>query len=342
MNWSRVRWLLIVCLCLADLVLGVLLWRDYRGENTVSHAAIEDAAALLAEVNVTLPPEVVPTAVIRDYVYRVPVSEDAYRAAFSAMTGAEVSGVYLLPGSSGMSLLFENGDRAEYYHNLYLTYTRGDGDSAVYASVVEAYTEAPGTTGYAEAGGKAASAAAEAAQLFLSALTSGGTEAVSLRPRLQTVRVTPQEGVYLVVFCEEIVYRGSRRSAADLYDTVIYALTEGETVLYLSGTWVPFLPDEVYSIRKLDQLNILFSERTRHQTNGISGDAAQAFVSDHTAAGCTMTSMQRLYYMLWDDAGTLYLRPAWLMGYDIPQEDGDTIRRKILCDGVTGNVVRQD
>ena len=79
MNWSRVRWLLIVCLCLADLVLGVLLWRDYRGENTVSHAAIEDAAALLAEVNVTLPPEVVPTAVIRDYVYRVPVPRGVFR-----------------------------------------------------------------------------------------------------------------------------------------------------------------------------------------------------------------------------------------------------------------------
>ena len=58
MNWSRVRWFLIICLCLADLLLGLLLWRNYRGENIVSRTAIEDAAALLAEADVRLDADV--------------------------------------------------------------------------------------------------------------------------------------------------------------------------------------------------------------------------------------------------------------------------------------------
>jgi len=61
----------------------------------------------------------------------------------------------------------------------------------------------------------------------------------------------------------------------------------------------------------------------------------------HTNAGCEIVSMQRLYYMLWDDAGTLYLRPSWLLDYRLEQEDHIPIQRDVLCDGITGSVVRQ-
>ena len=110
MNWSRVRWLLIICLCAADLLLGFLLWRNYRGENTVSRAAIEDAAALLAQTDVRVDPDVVPTAVIRDHVFRISVSDAVYRTAYASLVGSTVAGAYLLPASTGVSLLFENGE----------------------------------------------------------------------------------------------------------------------------------------------------------------------------------------------------------------------------------------
>ena len=103
------------------------------------------------------------------------------------------------------------------------------------------------------------------------------------------------------------------------------------------------MPDETYSIKKLDQLNILFSERKRHlmlrEEGALDGldHAAQ-----HTADGCEIVSMERLYYMLWDDAGMLYLRPSWLLAYHVDQEEGQPLVRTVLCDAVAGNVVRQE
>lgn len=342
MNWSKVRWLLIICLCIADLFLGLLLWRSYRGENTVSRASLEDAAALLAEADVRLDPAVVPTAVIREHVYRVPVSDTAYRMAFTSMVGSTVSSAYLLPASSGVSLLFENGDSVEYYHNLYLTYTKDGGDRAYLQSLTDAYLT--DGSAYLPAGGKAADADCAAAEQMLSLLTQGEDSGARLKPRLCGVFAVPgDDEMHLLLFCEEIVYRSSRRSAADISDTQALVLVRGGTVLFLCGTWVPFLPDETYSIKSLDQLNILFSERKRHLDMRDEGQAeGLGHAVHHAEDGCQIDGMQRYYYMLWDDAGTLYLRPSWSLDYRLLQDDGTVLCRTVLCDGVTGNVVRQE
>ena len=342
MNWSKVRWLLIICLCLTDLLLGILLWRNYRGENTVSRAAVEDAAALLAEADVRLDPAVVPTEVIRDHVFRVTVTDNVFRSAFSGLVGSSVASAYMLPASSGMSLLFENGDSVEYYHNLYMVYTHSGGDRERYSAMVSDFSA--GGTGYLPLDRAAAEEDILAAETFLSVLTSGDSSDARLRPRLERLySVTGTDTMRLAVFREEIVYRGSKRNAADIYGTELTVLIDRGRILYMSGTWVPFLPDETYSIRKMDQLNILFSERKRHMQLRTEGEAdGIGHAVQHTDTGCEIVSMERLYYMLWDDTGMLYLRPSWLLGYHLEQEEHRYIRREILCDGVTGNVVAQN
>lgn len=346
MNWSKVRWLLIVCLCLADLLLGFLLWRNYRGENTVGRGAIEDAAALLSDADIRLDPQVVPTAVISDHVFRISVSDDAYRTAFASLVGSPVTSAYLLPASSGVSLLFENGDSVEYYHNLYMLYTYSGADRDALTAVLSDFSAGTsvGDDGFVPLERAAAAADIEAAEDFLSALTASEPSGVRLRPRFDRIyAVAGEETMRLAVFREEIVYRSSGRSAADIYGTEMLVLIDRGRVLLLSGTWVPFLPDETYSIRKLDQLNILFYERKRHLQLKAEGEREGLdHASQHTETGCEIVSMERLYYMLWDAAGTLYLRPSWLLGYHLEQEDQTPIRREVLCDGVTGNVVVQN
>ena len=341
MNWSKVRWLLIICLCLADLLLGLLLWRNYRGENTVSRTAIEDAAALLAEADVRLDPAVVPAEVIRDHVFRITVSDNIFRSAYSELVGSSVKSAYMLPASSGMSLLFENGDSVEYYHNLYMVYTHSGEDREQYSAMVSDFSA--GRAGFLPLDRAAAEDDILAAETFLSVLTSGDSSDARLRPRLDRLcSVKGQDTLRLAVFREEIVYRGSGRSAADIYGTELIVLIDRGRVLYMSGTWVPFLPEETYSIKKMDQLNILFSERKRHMQLRSEGEAeGGGHAMQHTDNGCEIVSMERLYYMLWDDTGMLYLRPSWLLGYRLEQEDRTLIHREILCDGVTGNVVAQ-
>lgn len=346
MNWSKVRWLLIVCLCLTDLLLGFLLWRNYRGENTIDRGAIEDAAALLSDADIRMDPAVVPTAVISDHVFRIPISDDAYRTVFASLVGSPVTSAYMLPASSGMSLLFENGDSVEYYHNLYMMYTRSGADKERLSAVISDFSD-----GISEDDGEfipiervSAAADIEAAEEFLSLLTSGEAAGARLRPRFDRIyALKGEQTMRLAVFCEEIVYRSSKRSAADIYGTEMLVLIDGGRVLLLSGTWIPFLPDEIYSIKKLDQLNILFYERKRHlQLYTEQTQDGLSHASQHTDAGCEIVSMERLYYMLWDNAGMLYLRPSWMLGYHLEQEDHTPIRRQVLCDGVTGNVVVQN
>ena len=342
MNWSRVRWFLIICLCLADLLLGFLLWRNDRGVNTVSRAAIADAAALLAEADVRVNPDTVPTAVIREHVFRIPASDTAYRTAYAAMVGSTVAGAYLLPASTGVSLLFENGDTVEYYHNLYLLYVRSGTDRDRYAAMLEEAGE-DGGAAFLPTDASLAGTDEDAAYDFLSVLTAGESSGARLRPRLTAFYTAANdETLHLAVYREEILYRGAARSAADIYDTEMMVLIRNGTVLYMSGTWVPCIPDETYRVKMLDQLNILFSERMRHisldregQEEGL-GHAAQ-----HTDAGCEISSMQRTYYMLWDDAGMMYLRPSWLLDYRLEREDRVPIRRDVLCDSITGSVVRE-
>jgi len=341
MNWSRVRWFLIICLCLADLLLGFLLWRNYRGENIVSRAAIADAAALLSEADVRLDVDVVPTAVIREHVFRVPVSDAAYRNAFSGLVGSNVTGAYLLPASTGVSLLFENGDTVEYYHNLYLLYVRNGVDRESCSAMMDRFAD--DRSSFLATERSKAAQEADAAENFLAALTTGEISDARLRPRLVELYTAAEDpSMYLAVFREEIVYLNARRSAADVYDTEMRVLVQNGTVLYMTGTWVPCVPDETYRIKTLDQLNILFSERKRHMSlshEGVIEGLGHAV--QHTNAGCEIVSMQRLYYMLWDDAGTLYLRPSWLLDYRLEQEDHIPIQRDVLCDGITGSVVRQ-
>ncbi|MBQ8578994.1 MAG: hypothetical protein IJ449_13670 [Clostridia bacterium] len=369
MNWSRIRWLLIVCLLLLNGVLGALLYRQYRAENVVSRAALERTAALLAQSGVTLDVDIVPTAVIKDDVYSISMTEDDYRAALSRMAGSAVSGVYLLPSTTGMSVVFENGDRAEYYHNLYFTYTKSGGNSlgSDWSAMTAAFLS--GDTAYVPAAARdsAATAAGETAAAFLTALTESdrGGSSVSLRPKTASVYATPLDTVYLVVLTEEIARGSGSRSAAVIHGTELYVLVEGDCVWYLSGTWVPFLPDGIYETQTLDQVNILFSEMRRHRalkaeasaadtdsadtvpetaddsgTAVDSGGAADAVSGYHTGEVCEIVRMERMHYMLWDNAGNLYLRPAWRFLYRVTEEgSGETFQRTILCDGVTGNVV---
>ncbi len=341
MNWSRVRWFIIICLCLADLLLGFLLWRNYRGENTVSRAAIADAAALLADADVRLDVDAVPTAVVREHVFRVPVSDAVYRTAFSEMVGSSVTGAYMLP-ATGVSLLFENGDTMEYHHNLYLLYVRNGADRERYAGLLEAFSDGGGTA-FVPTDASQAKTDVQTAHDFLSALTDGESAGVRLRPRLTACYTAADDAaLHLAVYREEIVYRGAARSAADIYDTEMLVLIRNGEILYMTGTWVPCMPDETYRVKTLDQLNILFSERMRHVSLDYEGqDEGLGHAAQHTDAGCEIVSMQRLYYMLWDEAGMLYLRPSWLLDYRLEQEEHVPIRRDVLCDGITGSVVRQ-
>ncbi len=342
MNWSRVRWLLIVCLCLADLLLGFLLLRNYRGEHTLNRASIADAAALLADTDVRLDIDAVPTAVIREHVFRIPASDAAYRTAFAEMVGSSVTGAYMLPASTGVSLLFENGDTVEYYHNLYLQYIRHGTDRDRYLGILERFSEDPSSFVSTEYAGVVREDA-DAAFDFLSSLTAGDAADARLRPRLtQLYAVSDDPSLLLAVFREEIVYLNAERNAADIYDTEMQVLIRGGTVLYMSGTWVPSTPDETYRTKTMDQLNILFSERMRHASLEREGQAeGLGHAAEHTDSGCEIVSMQRLYYMLWDDAGALYLRPSWLLDYRLEQENGGSLQRDVLCDSITGSVVRQ-
>lgn len=343
MNWGRVRWFLIICLCLVDLLLGLLIWRNDRGINTVSRAAITDAAALLAEADVRLDADVVPTDVIREHVFRIPASDTAYRTAYARMVGSTVAGAYLLPASTGVSLLFENGDTVEYYHNLYLLYVRDGADREQYSALLEGMSADNGNPAWIPTETSAAAADAEAAYELLSLLTEGESGGARLRPRLTAFYTAAEDAsLHLAVYREEIVYRSAAKSAADIYDTEMFVLIRGGTVLYMSGTWVPCIPDETYRVKTLDQLNILFSERMRHLSLDREGqEEGLGHAAQHTNAGCEMVSMQRVYYMLWDDAGMMYLRPSWLLDYRLEQEDHVPIRRDVLCDGITGSVVRQ-
>lgn len=343
MNWSRVRWFLIICLCLADLLLGFLLWRNYRAVNTVSRAAITDAAALLAEADVRLDADVVPTDVIREHVFRIPASDTDYRIAYARMVGSTVAGAYLLPASTGVSLLFENGDTVEYYHNLYLLYVRDGADREQYAEMLAGMTEDGYTDAWIPTETSAAVTDEEAAYVFLSSLADGESAGARLRPRLTAFYTAAEDAsLHLAVYREEIVYRSSAKSAAEIYDTEMFVIVRGATVLFMSGTWVPCIPDETYRVKTLDQLNILFSERMRHVTLDKEGlNEGLGHAAQHTESGCEIVSMQRVYYMLWDDAGMMYLRPSWLLDYRLEQEEHVPIRRDVLCDGITGSVVRQ-
>ncbi len=344
MNWSRVRLLLIICLLMTDCILGAMILTQYRNENTVSHAALADAAAMLAEHGIGLDVDLVPTAVTRDAVYRVPVSEDGYRSVLSAMVGAPVSGIYLLPASTGMSVVFDNGDRAEYYHNLYLTYTKNggnpaDGDWATLASSFDEETQSDAFRVCNVRRDAAAKQAKETAEAFLARMTYASDAAVLLSPTTRAVYTTPLDTVYLVDLYEEIAH-GSGRHTSAIHGTHMRVLVEGDCVWYLAGTWVPFLPDAVYDVRKLDQVNILFSELKRLEAQmPVSADGTAAEVG--TSVTDTITKMEPVYYMLWDDAGQLYLRPAWYFLY-VSQTaglPGEGSRSEILCDGVTGKVV---
>lgn len=375
MNWSRIRWLLMVCLLLTDCFLGILLYRQYRGEHLVSRAALEDAVQLLDQSGISLDMDIVPTEVIKDYVYGIPVAEESYKHAFAQMVGSPVSGIYLLPTSTGMSLVFENGDRAEYYHNLYLTYTKSGSAEKDFSGTVDAFLQgaedaSEGTAAasdYAVTSGTAADAAKEVAKRFLAALTAGeGSGGVRLRPRTECVRKTPLDTVYLVEFAEELVRGSNAQNAAVINETRMYVLVEGETVWYLCGTWVPFLPNETYQTRKLDQVNILFSEMQRlkktaggtemdignaESSTGSSTESGDDRLPDDTPAMaeadgdtsiCTVLDMRRTYYILWGDAGRLYLRPAWQFSYCFSHAAAEVLYQKIVCDAVTGSVALQE
>ncbi len=352
MNWSRVRVLLIVCLLIIDGILGLMILYRFRGENTVSGAALDDAVALLSEGGIAIERETVPTAITRDAVYRVPVSENGYRTALSAMVSSPVSGIYLLPSSTGMSVVFENGDRAEYYHNLYLTYTKSGDNPASndWATLSSDFDETP--TAYTACNLRrdaAAREAAETAEIFLAALTYREEDStVSLRPRTDAVYTTPLDTVYLVELCEELIPGAGNRTASTLYGTHMRVLVEGDCVWYLTGTWVPFLPDAVYDAKKLDQINILFSELKRYTAANASyaetppAEPDSAITEDAAQTVTSIVEMQSVYYMLWDGAGQLYLRPAWRFLYQTRDRTTFAVtRREILCDGVTGNVVSQ-
>ena len=290
---------------------------------------------LLAQEEVHLDIDAVPTAVIRDHVFRISVSESVYRTAYSALVGSTVAGAYLLPASTGVSLLFENGDTVEYYHNLYMLYLRSGADREALAAAVDGFSADDGAWVDPERAVKTQNTAA--AQEFLAAMTEGESAGARLRPRLDAMYASAADPTLCLA-----VFLNASRSAADLYDTSLTVLIRDGEVLYMTGTWVPCIPEETYSVKTLDQLNILFSERKRHATLRNEGQIeGLAHAVQHTDAGCDIVAMERMYYMLWDDAGSLYLRPSWLLDYRLEQEDHTAIRRDVLCDGITGSVVRQ-
>ena len=344
MKWSRVKWLLIFCLLAADVFLGVRLLYGYRGTYTVSKAAQEDASALLAEAGIAVSPEVIPDAAVPDFVYRFDLSSDAAESAvpereaeegfpaedrtepvvqlltraLSALSGGTVSAHFLLPDSTGSAFAFSNGGSAVCYPNFYVSYTcagASDGQEAVDSFLASPENFSPYT-------GRGAKQAQEAAALFLEGYTgldlsdSAGRLRGGTRVRM---RAHP-EGVYsrgdtvIAVFSEEIG-RGAY-SPAVIAGTEVYVVLEGGEVRYFCGTWMPFLPSGTYRVEKLGQLDILFSEKKRFGGNG-----------EHE-----VSAMERRYYMLWDDAGHVFLRPAWQLDYT---------EETVVCDAVNGSVMLQ-
>lgn len=327
MKWGNVKWILILILLLADTFLGIQLIRQYRGAYTVDSAAVENAAELLADAGIRLDPAVVPTAVERDYVYRIPVSGAGFEAALARIAGSPVSGTYLQPTSSGMSLVFENGDGAEYFQNLYFTYRRGTEEEGIlWAETAERFLS--GADGFSPVNGAKAREAEKAASALLEVMTdaeNAGVSGVRLIAQAERCCRTEDGELYLIVFREKISRSGSRGGTV-IGGTQVCALVGDGEVRYLSGTWVPFLPDEVYSTGKLDQLNILFSEM-RRKRGAVSADSPQH-----------ITEMGRIGYMLWETGTVLWLRPAWQITYS--SENGIS-RTVTLCDAVTGGVVSE-
>ncbi len=329
MKWGNVKWLLILCLFLADSFLGFRLYLQYQGEHTVSRAAVEDVAALLADAEIFVSPDVVPTEIVKDYVYKIAPDGDAYSMVLSAMAGSPVAGTYLL-ASSGISLLFENGDTAEYYQNLFFTYRRktNSAEDGTWDMIVSAYTENPAA--FVKADKAHAHTAQETAEVFLTGFGStsaAGTVSGGMRLRAVTDAVykTARSQAYLVVLHEELSRTGSRLSVP-ITGTQLLLLVENDAVQYLSGTWIPFVPDETASTTTLDQLNLLYAEKRRRTT--AEGAPWNPRV---------LTKMESTYYMLWDDANNVYLRPAWSLTYE---EDG--LQPWVtLCDAVTGSVVSE-
>ena len=332
MKWGNVKWILILLLVVADAYLGIQLIRQYRGAYTVDRTAVENAAELLSDAGLLLDPSVIPEAVEREYVYRIPVSSAGFEAALAGIAGSPVTGTYLQPSSSGVSLVFENGDSAEYFQNLYFTYTRRgkeeteEEENARLAETAKRFLD--GADGFSPVGGAKAREAEKAAAAVLDAMTGAGGAGVSgvrLQPRTGRVCRTEDGSLFLIVFREELSRAGSRGGTV-IGGTQVCALVENGIVRYLEGTWVPFLPDEVYGTGKLDQLNILFSEMRRKE-GSVSAGAPQR-----------ITEMERVSYMLWETGTVLWLRPAWQITY--AEENGDS-RFVTLCDAVTGGVVSE-
>ena len=332
MSWGRIRWLLIASLVFADVILGVMLYRQYRDENVISRTAVTDVAALLAESGIGIDVDTVPARIYKDYVFSIPVSEDSYRQALQRLTDSAISGTYMLPSANGMSVVFENGDRAEYFKNLYFTYTKNDCDTE--NGIAERFLSGD-RDGFLTADGTAAEAAEATAYRFLSEMMVSSEEGgVRLRPRVTERTYLPSADAFCLLFNEEIV-RGNTRNATDIYGTGICVIVRDGNVCCLRGTWVHCLPDEVFRTQKLDQVNILFSEKQRFAKQQSSSDATEALATR------TIETMERTYYMLWDDSGTLYVRPAWRFVYRVETGSGTFTEQEILCDAVTGSVVVQ-
>ncbi len=324
MKWSRVKWLLILCLVVADCLLCLQLIGRYKSEYTVSGDAIRDLTDILSASGIAVAEGAIPTAADKDYVFRLDYGEDGYREAVAAMVGASVSGTYLLPTASGTSLVFENGDYVEYYHNFYLTYQCGNVENVSY--IAEAFHDAPETFQRATGGG--ARAAGERAVAFLSAMTEDrGSGGARLRPQIEGIYATESDSLYLVYLTEEIS-RGAASRAAELAGTGVCVLLEEDRVWYLAGTWLPAIPGEVFRTAKQSQLDILFSEKLRLD---------QLEEETGRPTDCTVKAVTRAYYMLWGEENRLYLRPAWRILYE---DNGTGEAQEILCDAVSGDAVR--
>ncbi len=320
MNWSRVKWFFIICLLAANLILGWQLATRYRDRNVISDDAIADAAALLSRVGIIVAEDAVQGETVRDYVYRIGYHEEAFSSALAAMANSTVTGTYL-GTSSGISLIFENGDSASYYPNLYFSYRHG---GTVGEDMVRAYEEDP--SAWREADGADAEEAARLAKEILSYLTptSSGSGGVRTEVHIDGIYAMESGYRYLVRCSEMLQRRGSRFSAILSGTSVTVAVVDG-TVFYVSGTWLPFLPEETFATTKLDQLGLLFSERERRLASG-----------DDLSVIRHLNAMERAYYMVWDDKGDIYLRPGWLLSYTEGEREFYT-----LCDGVSGVVLEE-
>lgn len=319
MNWSKVKWFFILCLLVANFILGWQLVTRYLDRNVISDDAISDAAALLSRVGIVVSENAVPGETVRDYVYRIGYDGAAFSAAIADMADSAVTGTYL-GASSGISLVFENGDSAMYYPTLYFSY-RHNGTTG--EDMVKAYESDP--TQWIHAEGSEAEAAAKVAKELLSVMTEAqNNDGVRLVPQLDAVLTQKGSDRFLVRFSEVLLRRGSRSGAVLRGTSVTVAVIE-ETVYYVSGTWLPFLPSETFATTKLDQLGLLFSERERRLASG-----------DDLSIVRRLNAMERAYYMVWDDKGDIYLRPGWLLSYTEGERAFQT-----LCDGASGVVLEE-